>query len=68
MSYIMETLDAIEPLARHSVSRIGSLISFLLTSLVGRALGMVCKGIQSSLHGAKQYNDDKDNNRDQVYV
>lgn len=52
VSYLLEMLDALEPLGRHFFRRIGSLIAFLLTSLVGRAVGMVCKGIRSSLNSS----------------
>jgi len=50
MSYILEAVDAIEPLVKVFFGRLGKVISFLLVTLIGRSIGLVLKGIQSSIN------------------
>lgn len=51
VSIVLEALDAVTPLLSAFFNRLGDLVSFLLVSLVGRALGLIFKGVKSSLTG-----------------
>eukprot|EP00210_Caulerpa_lentillifera_P001718 g1651.t1 len=48
-SYFLEALDALEPICKTVLKKLGDLISFLLTQLIGRSVGLIIKGIQSSI-------------------
>lgn len=49
VSYFLEALDALEPIFKAFLRRVGNVISFLLVTLIGRSLGLILKGIQSSV-------------------
>ncbi|CAD7701747.1 unnamed protein product [Ostreobium quekettii] len=63
VSIALEGLDAITPLATTFLNKLGDLVSFLLVSLLGRALGLIAKGIKSSLRGESAKRTDEGNKR-----
>ena len=51
VSYCLEAGDLVVPLLQRALRRAGGWVSFLLVQLIGRALGLVAKGIRQSLSG-----------------
>lgn len=54
VSVVLEAGDVALPLIRAFWQRLGQAVSWLLVSLVGRALGLIWAGISMSMHGARQ--------------
>ncbi|GLJ11237.1 hypothetical protein SUGI_0148120 [Cryptomeria japonica] len=48
-SVFLEVSDVVGPLLRDLLQRIGRGIAFLLVSLIGRSLGLICQGIRQSV-------------------
>ncbi|GMH32706.1 hypothetical protein BSKO_00540 [Bryopsis sp. KO-2023] len=70
LSYCLETLDALEPMAKSVCLKLGGLFVFLLTSLIGRALGLIFKGVQKSLEDVNsgKKKQDKKPNQDPIFL
>lgn len=49
-SYILEALDALEPIFKTFIEKLGDLISLLLVKFIGQSLGLILKGIQNSIN------------------
>ena len=49
VSYFLEALDALEPFLKGLLHRIGDILSFILVTFIGRSLGLILKGVQSSI-------------------
>lgn len=48
-SYFLEALDALEPIFKTVLKKLGDLVSFFLVQLIGRSVGLIIKGIQTSI-------------------
>lgn len=49
LSFLLELADILFPVARSCMARVSSAVSWLLVKLIGRALGLVYKGVKQSL-------------------
>ena len=49
VSFFLEALDALEPFLKSLLHRIGDILSFILVTFIGRSLGLILKGVQSSI-------------------
>jgi len=48
-SYFLEALDALEPIFKTVLKKLGDMVSFFLVQLIGRSVGLIIKGIQTSI-------------------
>ena len=48
-SLLLEAADVVGPLLRRAGRRLGDALSFLLVQLIGRALGLVARGVRQSV-------------------
>jgi uncharacterized membrane protein YeaQ/YmgE (transglycosylase-associated protein family) len=51
VSLMLETGDVVGPMLRTLLGCIGSLLSWLLVTMIGRSLGLVYRGVMQSLSG-----------------
>lgn len=49
VSFLLEAADVVLPIFRSCMARVSAAISWLLVKLIGRALGLVYRGVKQSL-------------------
>ena len=49
MSFLLEAADVLLPIFRSCMARVSAAISWLLVKLIGRALGLIYRGVKQSL-------------------
>ena len=49
VSFLLEAADVVLPIFRSCMARVSAAISWLLVKLIGRALGLIYRGVKQSL-------------------